>query len=394
MNSNSDLSSLRSSRSAWFNLKYLLLFLNMILVYINSGLFFYLFTKDFRKVQQFNLKDYPNLRYVTQISSDRINQSPEPGSMKSHFNNVPHYSDSQDEVNYDRNRLMTNQKYKALDEVVSMFGQQENTFSDDDNRREPEKQLNDLKRVGLMGVLRNRKVDQSTDLANRIPAGQTSQVGPLNQPNLNNNNNNQLIESSKRNKTLIKKSTDYNDLYSLNKQLSLIYLLLGLNNFLNFICLTKELRSSLLLTLQCPPIFTILPLIITKFNYEINLRLFAVYIVIGLLTLLHVKRLKKQSTSERIIVHSPSRIYHNFTPLDSTSIHPTSTQQFLITHDLDSCKSSLSGKEKSNNYNLVSGVADKKSDQIPAIKRIMNFKQMTPPPSYDQAYPPSTPSEI
>lgn len=60
----SELSSLRSTKSSWFNLKYLLLLLNMLLVYTNSGLFFYLFTKDFRKQQHFNLKDYPNLRYA------------------------------------------------------------------------------------------------------------------------------------------------------------------------------------------------------------------------------------------------------------------------------------------------------------------------------------------
>lgn len=386
----SELSSLRSTKSSWLNLKYLLLFLNMLLVYLNSGLFFYLFTKDFRKPQHFNLKDYPNLRYATQISSERVQSSledtiverPKSGRVQ---NQVLEFGNNLDEaLGYLNNRkdrpFAVDHKYPALDDVVSMFGQQENPFDSTPNRQ-PEKQLKELKRIGLLDIIRNRK-DDATDSR---PGAQIAHGSELtNQINLNNQLNEQ---GSKKNKTLIKKAS-YSDPDSLNKQLSMIYLLLALNNFLNFICLTKEKSQNFLLILTLPSIFTILPLIITKFNNEINIWLFAVYILVAVLTWVHVKRLKR-STSEQMSQHLTNQIYGNqhFVSLDS---NPTSTQHFLINTD-EPCKASsysgsysgsFSGKEKTN---LIS--IDKKPGEPVATKRIMNLraglqKQMTPPPSY------------
>ena len=350
MDSNSDLSSLRSSKSAWFNLKYLLLFLNMILVYINSGLFFYLFTKDLRKVEQFNLKNYPNLRYTTQISSsdktidfiERATEDLDKEEFRNELSNEDYFKTSS-----------INRKYKSLNEIVNMFNREANSLNEKPDGKQ-------LKRIGLLEVIKNKKDN-------------------LNENNLNNELNQQSNENStnfKKNKTLIKK---YNDLINLNKQLSLIYLLLALNNLINFICLTKEKSHSFLLFLTLPSIFTILPLIITKFNFQINLWLFSIYISIAILTYVHVKRLK-QSTSEQM----PNLFHHQFVSLESSS-NPTSTQQFLISAN-DSCKSSLQ-KSTKDKTNLIS--IEKKDDQLltPALKRIMNlksnFKNQTPPPSYD-----------
>lgn len=392
----SELSSLRSTKSSWFNLKYFLLLLNMILVYLNSGLFFYLFTKDFRKQQHFNLKDYPNLRYATQISSERVQSSLEDAvverSSKGVQNQVLEFGNNLDEelsytLNKDRQDrpFAVDHKYPALNEVVSMFGQQENPF--DSANGQPEKPLKERKRMGLLDIIRNRKED---DFGIQDPGENQAAAQVVHSPNIELNNqinlNQQLNEqSSKKNKTLIKK-TSYSDLDSLNKQLSMIYLLLALNNFLNFICLTKDKSHNFLLILTLPSIFTILPLIITKFNHEINAWLFVVYIVIAVLTWVHCKRLKR-STSEQLSQHLTNQIYGNqhFVSLES---NPTSTQHFLIPDELhDSCKgpSPYPGKEKTN---LIS--IDKKpmNEQPVALKRIMNLraglqKQMTPPPSYD-----------
>lgn len=275
-------------------------------------------------------------------------------------------------------------KYPALDEVVSMFGQQENPFDATTVNRAPESQPKELKRVGLLNAIRNRKDDfnylsESKPNA-QLAAGQTSELS--HQINLNNQLNEQ---SSKKNRTLIKKA-GYSDLDSLNKQLSMIYLLLALNNFLNFICLTKEKSQNFLLILTLPSIFTILPLIITKFNSEINVWLFVVYIVIAVLTWAHVKRLKR-STSEQMSQHLTNQILYgnqHFVSLDS---NPTSTHHFLID---DSCKGGQFAAKPQDKATLIS--IDKKpaiGDQQPvSLKRIMNLraglqKQMTPPPSYE-----------
>lgn len=340
---NSELSSLRSTKSSWFNLKFLLLFLNFIMVYLNSGLFFYLFTKDFRKQQHFNLKDYPNLRYATQISSERVQSSLEDTIVERSpkndrvQNQVLEFGNNLDELGYLNNKdrqdrpFAVDHKYPALDEVVSMFGQQENPFDSapTTGNRQPEKPLKELKRIGLLDIIRNRK-DDSNDLADSKLAAQVAH-GPTSELSNQINLNQQLNEqSSKKNRTLIKK-TNYSDLDSLNKQLSMIYLLLALNNFLNFICLTKEKSHNFLLILTLPSIFTILPLIITKFNQEINVWLFVVYILIAVLTWVHCKRLKR-STSEQLSQHLTNQIYGNqhFVSLDS---NPTSTQHFLINPD-------------------------------------------------------------
>lgn len=371
MDSNSELS-LRY-KSAWFNLKYLLLFLNMILFYININLF----TKDLRKTQNFNLKDYPNLRYVTQISSDKEKQSLEDALKKSSNLNDLKESNKANQVNNEelfKNNRINNHKYQSLDEVVSMFGQQ---FGQQDDTSFKQTKGN------LLNLIRNRK-DDSNDLNNLN--NELNKIGNLAnsinfQDQLNENQN------SNKNKTLIKK-TNYKDLENLNKQLSLIYLLLALNNFLNFICLTKEKPQNFLLFLTLPSIFTILPLIITKFNCEINIWLFILYVSLAILTWIHVKRLKKSTSEQQQINQHPiSRSFsnHHFVSLDSTS-NPTSTHQFLIGPDYESMKSSLSVKE--NKLTSVSIEKKINLDQpklTPAFKRIMNFKQMTPPPSYDQS---------
>lgn len=372
MDVNSDLSLRSTRKSRWFNLKYLLLFLNMMLVYINSGLFFYLFTKDLRKTQNsFKLKDYPNLRYTTQMRSgvDTYQTLEEIINKSKELNEATYSIDS---INLN-NRLSSNNKYRSLDEMVRLFGQQEK-LNDNSNLIEARKQVNELKRA-------DNNDSGRMDAKNKVNMiNNDKMIIDQNQLNI------QETNTLKKNKTLVKKP-NYNELNNLNKQLSLVYLLLGFNNFLNFICLTRGKTINFLLFLPFLSIFTILPLIITKslnLNFEINLWLFIVHLFICILTFIHVKRLKK-STSEQITSYS-NQLYrnHHFVSIDSNL--PTSTnQQFLMNHD-DSCKSSLSGsKDKSN---LISSSDKKNADQqilTPALKKMMNFKKhsSTPPPNYD-----------